>query len=30
MNLMPRHRKIAHAIWECGGQLDEVARRQHV
>ncbi|GAG44530.1 unnamed protein product, partial [marine sediment metagenome] len=30
MNLMPRHRKIAHAIWECGGQLDEVARCQHV
>ena len=30
MNLMPRHRKIAHTIWECGGRLDEVARRQHV
>ncbi len=30
MNLMPRHRKSAHTIWECGGQLDEVARRQHV
>ncbi len=30
MNLMPRHRKIAHTIWECGGRLEEVARRQHV
>jgi len=30
MNLTPRHRKIAHAIWECAGQLDDVARREHV
>ena len=30
MNLTPRHRKIAHTIWECAGQLDDVARRERV
>jgi len=30
MNLTHRHRKIARILWECGGRLDEVARREHV
>ncbi len=30
MNLTTRHRRIARTIWECGGRLDEVARREKV
>jgi transposase-like protein len=30
MNLTNRHRRIARTIWECGGRLDEVARREKV
>ena len=30
MNLTRRHRKVAGTIWECGGQLDDVARREKV
>ena len=30
MQMTPRHRRIARAVWECGGRLDEVAEREKV
>lgn len=30
MKTTKRHRRIAHAIWEAGGRLDEVAEREGV
>jgi hypothetical protein len=30
MILNARHRKIARAVWECGGRLDEAAAQGHV
>jgi hypothetical protein len=30
MFITPRHRRIARAIWDCGGRLDEVAEREHL
>ena len=30
MILNTRHRKIARAVWECGGRLDEAAAQEHV
>ena len=30
MNLSPRHRRIAHTVWKCGGRLDEAATREHI
>jgi hypothetical protein len=30
MKLTPRHRQAAHALWECGGRIDEAAARQHL
>jgi len=30
MNLTPRHRRAARTLWECGGQLDDAARRMRV
>ena len=30
MNVTNRHRRIARTIWECGGRLDEAARREKI
>ena len=30
MQLNARHRKIARAVWECGGRLDEAAAQERV
>jgi hypothetical protein len=30
MHLKTRHRQIAHALWECGGRIDDAAQRQHI
>ncbi len=30
MHLTPRHRRVARTIWECGGRLEEAARRERV
>ena len=30
MKITPRHRKMARALWECGGRLDEAASREGV
>jgi len=30
MIITTRHRRIAHAIWECGGRLEDVAAREGV
>jgi hypothetical protein len=30
MKLTARHRQIAHALWECGGRIDDAAHRHHL
>jgi len=28
MNITAKHRRIAHALWECGGRIDDAAARE--
>ena len=30
MRLTPRHRRAAHALWDCGGRIDDAAASEHL